>query len=457
MNDNKSIKPIVKEESDTLKLFNKWLRSNDYIPKYHSIKDVQTKMKISEAKAKEKVLNAYRYFALGLKQKGAAPDINTWIRLEIQPPEEPPRVQTPLKPLEEPLLEEPIQQPLRPLEEPNIGASETPKIIFDNNQMNQPVNNRKITFAQAYPSKIKTKVDWDAFNKKVNENYWNNRLFPITGDNVAIRYDPKYMRKDYFDDVLMKDPKKSDPKKPWTRVITQDLDHDGLNDIVIRDGKRRIRYFNGYSLKPEDENHSKQKFMLSQTADGYYGNDAYLYEYLKKTPKVKTTFETTIEGYGKQFAKILKEHYKNNRRMTLILNHLNVGSKLASIIKTYALTPVALLMTVPNLDINSVREELFKEKHSSFFIKIYKKGGEHTEQMRQNMQQLANNPAANQALTEAIQYIYQQFLELATSNPDNFVQIVETLSKSDNNTAIEWRNRIFDTALADVEDNISEE
>ena len=89
MNDNKSIKPIVKEESDPLKLFNKWLRSNDYIPKYHSIKDVQTKMKISEAKAKEKVLNAYRYFALGLKQKGAAPDINTWIRLEIQPPEEP--------------------------------------------------------------------------------------------------------------------------------------------------------------------------------------------------------------------------------------------------------------------------------------------------------------------------------------------------------------------------------
>ena len=54
MNDNKSIKPIVKEESDTLKLFNKWLRSNDYFPKYHSIKEVQTKMKISEVKAKEK-------------------------------------------------------------------------------------------------------------------------------------------------------------------------------------------------------------------------------------------------------------------------------------------------------------------------------------------------------------------------------------------------------------------
>ena len=77
--------------------------------------------------------------------------------------------------------------------------------------------------------------------------------------------------------------------------------------------------------------------------------------------------------------------------------------------------------------------------------------------MRENMQQLANNPTANQALTEAIQYIYIQFLELATSNPDNFVQIVETLSKSDNNTAVEWRNRIFDTALAVVEDNISEE
>ena len=73
------------------------------------------------------------------------------------------------------------------------------------------------------------------------------------------------------------------------------------------------------------------------------------------------------------------------------------------------------------------------------------------------MQQLANTPAANQALTNAIQYIYQQFLELDTSNPDNFVQIVETLSKSDNATAIDWRNRIFDIALAVVEDNISEE
>ena len=441
MNDNKSIKPIVKEESDTLKLFNKWLRSNDYIPKYHSIKDVQTKMKISEAKAKDKILNAYRYFALGLKQKGAAPDINTWIRLEIQPPEEPPRVETP------------IHQPL--LEEPNIGAS--PKIIFNNNQMNQPVNNRKITFAQAYPSKIKTKVDWDAFNKKVNENYWSNRFFPITGDNVAIRYDPKYMRKDYFEDVLMKDPKKSDPLKKWTRDASQDLDHDGLNDIVIRDGKKRIRYFNGYSLKPEDENHSKQKFMLSQTADGYYGNDAYLYEYLKKTPKVKTTFETTIEEYGKQFAKILKEYYKNNRRMTLILNHLSVGSKLASIIKTYALTPVALLLTVPNLDVKSVKDELFKEKHSSFFIKIYKKGGENTEAMRQNMQKLANNPTANQALSNAIQYIYQQFLELAKNNPDNFVQIIDTLSKSNNAVAIEWRNKLFDTALAVFKEATSNE
>ena len=61
--------------------------------------------------------------------------------------------------------------------------------------MNQPVNPGKITFAQAFPTKIKTKVDWDAFNKKVNENYWQNRIFPITPDNVAIRYDPKYMVK----------------------------------------------------------------------------------------------------------------------------------------------------------------------------------------------------------------------------------------------------------------------
>jgi hypothetical protein len=139
------------------------------------------------------------------------------------------------------------------------------------------------------------------------------------------------------------------------------------------------------------------------------------------------------------------------------LNHLNVGSKLASIIKTYALTPVALLLTVPNLDVKSVKDELFKEKHSSFFIKIYKKGGEHTEAMRENMQKLANNPTANQALSNAIQYIYQQFLQIATNSPDNFVQIIDTLSKSNNATAIEWRNKLFDTALAVVEENISEE
>ena len=405
-----------------LDALNDWIYSQGYTPRFESFDEVQEHF--GKSKANDKLVNAYRRLVLGEKGRGSAPDINSWID------------KTPV-----------VKQ----------EHKDDENQIFDNNQMNQSVNPGKITFDQAFPTKIKTKVDWDAFNKKVDQNYWNTKFFPITGDNVAIRYDPKYMRKDYFEDVLMKDPKKSDPKKPWTRTITEDLDHDGLNDIVIRDGKKRIRYFNGYSLKPEDENHSKQNFMLSQTKDGYYGNDAYLYEYLKKTPKVKSTFETTIEQYGKEVAKILKDHFKNDRRMTLILNHLSVASKLASIIKTYALTPVALLLTVPNLNIKSVKDELFKEKHSSFFIKIYKKGGEHTDKLRENMQQLANNPTANAGINAAIKYIYEQFLQLATNSPDNFIQIVDTISKSDNATAIEWRNKLFDTALAVFKEATSNE
>jgi hypothetical protein len=416
-------KPVTKKiegnnYEEYLAALNQWLIEQNLTPRFESYADVQTHF--SKSKAGDKLVNAYRRLVLKQSGRGNPPDINSWTIAK------------------------------------KIVKPENNNEIFDDNQMNQPVNN-KLTFAQAFPAKRKTKIDWESFNNKVNDNYWKNRMFPITGDNVAIRYDSKYMRPDYFNDIMMKDPKKNDPQKPWTRTI-EDLDGDQVGDIVIRDGDKKIRYFNGYSLKPEDENRTKQKFMMTDREDGYWGNEAYkLHKDPNWKPRVKSTFETIVDKQAKELDKLLKAYYKNNKRMSLILAHLSLASKLAAIIKTYALTPVALLMTVPNIDMVDVKNELFKPKHSSFFIKLYKKGGEHTEAMRNNMQQLAANPTANNGITAAIDYIYKQFLALAQSKPDQFVTIVDKLSKSDDQVAVEWRNKLFDTTLNVVEEVTSNE
>ena len=89
--------------------------------------------------------------------------------------------------------------------------------------------------------------------------------------------------------------------------------------------------------------------------------------------------------------------------------------------------------------------------------KLYKKGGEHTEEMRMNMQKLAANPTANNGITAAIDYIYKQFLGLAQSNAEQFVTIVDKLSKSDDQVAVEWRNKLFDRALNVVQEVSSNE
>ena len=69
-----------------------------------------------------------------------------------------------------------------------------------------------------------------------------NSLFGITGQGVGIRKNNKFMRGDYYQNVIL-------PKNPdWQRTVNRDWDNDGRNDIVIHDPQGNIKYFNGYSL-----------------------------------------------------------------------------------------------------------------------------------------------------------------------------------------------------------------
>ena len=150
-----------------------------------------------------------------------------------------------------------------------------------------------------------------------------NSLFGITGQGVGIRRNNKFMRNDYYNQVIL-------PKNPdWQRTVNRDWDNDGRNDIVIHDPQGNIKYFNGYSLYKVPKSHYSYIDYASKNNDGSM-----------KTYRISSNpTKATITKYIAEFNKIInpmltKEHVKAK-------NDAKFNDRLKSIIKPFLLLPYA--------------------------------------------------------------------------------------------------------------------
>ena len=196
-------------------------------------------------------------------------------------------------------------------------------------------------------SDIKKKTqskDLTDFYNSLNNKFENN-IYPLSKIPNDIRYNSKYMRKDYFDNVLSK----QKGKDKWTREV-KDLDGDEVPDVGIYDDENRLRYFNGYYIKPGDEKHNLQKFMTSDRKDNYWGHDAYYHEYLGKSSKPKLAYAQEMKNLVSAILETLKvatgSYDANNtfkagkisRDKNSVIERLHLKSKLMSLLSKISIS-----------------------------------------------------------------------------------------------------------------------
>ena len=166
-----------------------------------------------------------------------------------------------------------------------------------------------------------------------------------------ITHNPNYLRKDYFDYLKQEHPK---VYGDWTRDTTQDLDKDGINDIILYDDKSRMRFWNGYGLaskgvdkdgkNPTVLSSQRQKWLLTNPEDeGYSQFINYYHELPGHAPKPKKAVDATIN----EFLKALGDDFKNyaktfNTHDKMIFQHSNYKARIKSKIIRYVCLPYIL-------------------------------------------------------------------------------------------------------------------
>lgn len=325
---------------------------------------------------------------------------------------------------------------------------------FSNNKMSQEI--KKQTLKEIFGHKEKKAAkDLTDFYNSLNGKFESN-IYPLTKIPNDIRYNSKYMRPDYFYNVLSK----QKGKDKWSRQV-EDLDNDGVKDIGIYDDKNRLRYFNGYYIKPGDENHNLQKFMTSEREDKYWGHDAYYHEYLGKKSKPKQPYTKEMKDMINLIMQALKLQLgsyndKNvfekgglTRDKTHIVERLNLKSKLMSVLNKLVLAPIALLMTVPNLDPEDIKQEFLKEdsKNIVSLIATNKKNPELAKQFSETLKDIKYNKKANETMVKAFNTIGNQLFELAKKEPMDCINLILALNDPKNKTGQDLRMQIIDMAI----------
>jgi hypothetical protein len=162
-------------------------------------------------------------------------------------------------------------------------------------------------------------------------------LFRITGKGFNISHNPDYLRKDYFDNVVVK-------KHPdWQYSRTEDLDHDKIPDIVIRDADNNVRYFNGYGLSSNKFSLQKQAYMADpNTTD--YDYKAFLTKYHEKhPPKPKKTYADVVKAFVKWLERTINDKIGNNKATKMLFKNSNLAGRVESIVNRFVVLPSILL------------------------------------------------------------------------------------------------------------------
>ena len=151
-----------------------------------------------------------------------------------------------------------------------------------------------------------------------------NSLFGITGQGVGIKKNNKFMRGDYYQNVIL-------PKNPdWQRTVNRDWDNDGRNDIVIHDPQGNIKYFNGYSLYKVPKSQYGYIDYLTQTHQDHS---------IKGYRDVSNPTKAAITKYVSEFNKIINPML--SKEQVKAKNDAKFNDRLKSIIKRFLLLPYA--------------------------------------------------------------------------------------------------------------------
>lgn len=405
-----------------LKLLNLWLNNQGYEPKYSSFEDMKSLMKLNAEKTYKKVKNAYNFFVLKSNEKtrGAKPELSTYGKKRS-------------KQIRERKSDEQFDNfdndELKGFKDSeNIINKDNLNSDFLNNEMEEEKRDLQSltnlfggTGGKGKPKKFWNDKEWVGKHQAAFQN-----TFTKLSNPYEISYNPNYLRKDYFEYLKANNDKYED----WTRDDTQDLDGDGLNDIVISDKKGNWRYFNGYSLNPKGKDKYgnpittrglRQQYILTNPDDEGFktGYIPYLHK-LEGHTKVKV--HKVYESLVNDFLKAIGNYYKKvaekfNTHDKLIYQRSNYKGKLRSLINRYVVYPTILFAL--NGEPNAVRKIIFAEPKSDEMTtlrKIYQDKKDTIKNQLENNQELLNQ------IGEVIAEVQTKILaDVKNSNPLPFL------------------------------------
>ena len=155
-------------------------------------------------------------------------------------------------------------------------------------------------------------------------------LYSITNQGLGVKRNNKYMRNDYFQNVIL-------PKHNyWIRTTDRDFDGDKRNDILIHDPQGNIKYFNGYSLyKVPKGEYAYRDFLLNKPVRGESMN-----AYREAQNPLKFVLNGAVNTINKWVNDKLKT-MPNSKALIDGKDQFKFKDRLKSIIKRYALLPYA--------------------------------------------------------------------------------------------------------------------
>ena len=348
-----------KAAASYLDKLNTWARGNGYEPKYDSLGEFKKKSHLGNQLAYDKLRRAYNYFVNNNPPtKGNLPELSTYV----------------------------YQQNLQP--SPQSSRSTSPTTIshvdvndkqdFSTNQMSQskPMD---IENQQPIANSLFAKYYKDRSRGFKNEDFktdWTNSmnsLFGITGKGFNISHNPDYLRKDYFDNVVIK-------KHPdWKYSRTEDLDHDEIPDVIIRDADNNVRYFNGYGLSSNKFSLQKQAYMADPTTTDY-DYKAFLTKYHEKhPPKPKKTYADVVKAFVKYLERTINTKIGDNKATKMLFKNSNLAGRVESIVNRFVVLPSILLFKkYPIEEIEPVifavhdKSNAMKDRYYRILLAIYR-------------------------------------------------------------------------------------
>ena len=336
---------------------NKWIISQGYTPKFNSLAEYKEVVKLGSEKVYNKLLNAYNYFVNGQPPyKGKHPSLKSYAIVNDQSNVSS-RVASRVS---SPKLNQNVNNTF------SINKMSQSKPMDIENQ--QPIANS--LFAKYYKDRSR------GFKNEDFKTDWTNSmnsLFGITGKGFNISHNPDYLRKDYFDLVV----KKKHPD--WKYSRTEDLDHDEIPDVIIRDADNNVRYFNGYGLSSNKFSLQKQAYMADPTTTDY-DYKAFLTKYHEKhPPKPKKTYADVVKAFVKYLERTINTKIGDNKATKMLFKNSNLAGRVESIVNRFVVLPSILLFKkYPIEEIEPVifavhdKSNAMKDRYYRILLAIYR-------------------------------------------------------------------------------------